>query len=394
MPPLRLPRAPNWRTALRPLRLAPLLLGSLALSGCDLVVMKPSGFVAQQQANLIITATLLMLLIIVPVIFLTLYFAWRYRASNAAADYQPDWDHSTRLELLIWGAPLLIIIVLGSITWVSTHKLDPYRPLDRIDAKREVPADMKPLVVQVVALDWKWLFLYPEQGVASVNELAVPVDRPVQFRITASTVMNAFYVPEMAGMIYAMPAMETQLHGVLNKPGQFRGLSANYSGDGFSGMRFDVRSLPAADFDRWVEQARQGGQGKLTREAYLELEKPSHRVPVAHYAAVEQGLYSAILNRCVDGARMCASDMMAIDEQGGGGKGAVTGVTTRPAYTLYGTRNRQVVAALCTPEREPGLGRTDLLGLSSVPRSDVPGVDDAAAPGRASLRLDSVSVLP
>ena len=187
-------------------------LGALAasvqpLAGCDWVVMKPHGDIAVQQAQLIVTSTFLMLLIIVPVIALTLFFAYRYRQSNTRATYTPDWDHSTRLELVIWGAPLLIIIALGAITWISTHKLDPYRPLERVDAQRALAPGTEPLVVNVVAMDWKWLFLYPEQGIATVNELAVPVDRPVEFRMTSSTVMNAFYVPAMAGMIYAMPGM-------------------------------------------------------------------------------------------------------------------------------------------------------------------------------------------
>src|SRR3954468_6890053 len=167
----------------------------LPLAGCNWIVMKPHGDVAVQQAQLIVTSTLLMLLIIVPVIALTLFFAYRYRQSNTEATYTPDWDHSTKLELVIWGAPLLIIIALGAITWISTHKLDPYRPLDRIDAQRPVAVGTQPLRVQVVALDWKWLFVYPEQGIATVNEMAAPVDRPIEFTLTASSVMNSFYVP-------------------------------------------------------------------------------------------------------------------------------------------------------------------------------------------------------
>ncbi|HKB52876.1 MAG TPA: ubiquinol oxidase subunit II, partial [Ramlibacter sp.] len=173
--------------------------------------MKPHGDIAVQQAHLIVTSTVLMLLIIVPVMIVTLVFAFRYRQSNTQAPYTPDWDHSTRLELLIWGAPLLIIIALGTITWISTHQLDPYRPLDRIDARRPVAANVQPLVVDVVALDWKWLFLYPEQGVATVNEMAAPVDRPIEFHITASNMMNSFYIPALAGQVYAMPGMETRL---------------------------------------------------------------------------------------------------------------------------------------------------------------------------------------
>lgn len=282
------------------------------LAGCNTVVMRPHGDIAVQQSELIVTSTLLMLLIIVPVIVLTLLFAWRYRQSNTKATYAPDWDHSTRLELVIWGAPLMIIIALGAITWISTHKLDPYRPLDRIDASRPVPPGTQPLVVEVVALDWKWLFLYPEQGIATVNELAAPVDRPIQFRITASNVMNAFYVPELAGMIYAMPGMETKLHAVINEAGSYKGFSTNYSGAGFSHMRFDFLALADGDFEQWVERNRVQGS-TLDRAAYLQLEQPSEREPVRRFASVDRSLFGLILNRCVDHGRMCMHEMMAID---------------------------------------------------------------------------------
>ena len=316
------------------------------LAACNTVVMNPSGDIAAQQAQLIVTSTLLMLIIIVPVIALTILFAYRYRQSNTQASYSPDWDHSTRLELVIWGAPLLIIIALGAITWISTHKLDPYRPLDRIDANRPVPADVSPLVVEVVALDWKWLFLYPEQGIATVNELAAPVDRPIQFKLTSSTVMNAFYVPALAGMIYTMPGMETQLHGVINKAGIYDGFSSNFSGDGFSHMRFKFHGLSNVDFDTWV--ARNKAEGStLSRDAYLSLEKPSEKEAVRRYASVAKGLYDAILNRCVDGSKMCMAQMMAIDARGGGGKGGIDGLASRPWRE---DQTRSYVAALCTPE--------------------------------------------
>jgi cytochrome o ubiquinol oxidase subunit 2 len=292
---------------------------ALLLAGCNMVVLNPSGDIAAQQGRLIVISTVLMLLIIVPVIALTLFFAWKYRQSNAEATYEPDWDHSTQLELVIWAAPLMIIIALGAITWISTHTLDPYRPLDRIDAQRPVPAETQPLVIEVVALDWKWLFLYPEQGIATVNEVAAPVDRPIQFKLTSSSVMNAFYVPELAGMIYAMPSMQTQLHAVINKAGDFQGISSNYSGAGFSGMRFRFKGLADQDFAEWVNQQRAGGE-VLTREAYLQLEKPSEREPVRRYARVAPGLYDAILNRCVEAGRMCMHEMMAVDANGGGGR--------------------------------------------------------------------------
>ena len=205
------------------------------LSACNTVLLNPAGDVALRQGHLIVVSTLLMLLIIVPVIALTLFFAWRYRQSNREAVYAPDWDHSIQLELVIWGAPLLIIIALGALTWISTHMLDPYRAIGRIDAQRAVAPQAPALTVEVVALDWKWLFLYPEQGIATVNELAAPVDVPIRFKITSSSVMNSFYIPALAGQIYAMPGMETRLNAVINKPGVY---------DGFSAVSYTHLTLP------------------------------------------------------------------------------------------------------------------------------------------------------
>jgi cytochrome o ubiquinol oxidase subunit 2 len=284
------------------------------LPGCNALVMKPPGDVAAQQGHLILVSTLLMLLIIVPVIVLTLLFAWRYRKNNTAATYDPEWDHSTKLELLIWGAPLLIIIALGLLTWISTHLLDPYRPLQRIDAQRPIPFGSKPLVVQVVALDWKWLFIYPEQGIATVNELVTPIDVPVHFDITASSVMNSFYIPALAGQIYAMPAMSTPLNAVMNQAGDYDGFSANYSGAGFSHMRFKYHAVAAAEFNSWVQKTKAAG-GKLERAGYLALEKPSERVPVQHYGAVDAGLFSAVVNRCVAAGTVCLDKQMMEDSK-------------------------------------------------------------------------------
>src|SRR4051794_25639683 len=192
-------RAPVRRRIPNMLRAAGALLLPCILAGCGTVVLSPSGDVAMQQRNLIIMSTVLMLLIIVPVIALTLIFARRYRADNKEAVYDPDWHHSTQLEVVIWTAPLLIIIALGAITWLATHTLDPYRPLTRIDGEQVLPPGAKHLDVQVVALDWKWLFFYPELGIATVNELAAPVDVPVSFKITSATVMNSFFIPALAG---------------------------------------------------------------------------------------------------------------------------------------------------------------------------------------------------
>jgi cytochrome o ubiquinol oxidase subunit 2 len=288
----------------------------LLLSGCSTVVLSPPGDVAAQQGRLILVATGLMLLVIVPVIALTFLFAWRYRASNRKATYTPDWDHSTQLELVIWAVPLLIIIALGAVTWISTHLLDPHRPLERIAPGRPVPADVQPLEVQVVSLDWKWLFVYPEYGVASLNQMAAPVDRPIRFRLTSSTTMNAFYVPALAGMVYTMPAMETTLHAVMNAPGTYRGFSSHYSGEGFSHMRFDFIALDDAGFAQWIETARAGG-ATLDRAGYLALEAPSAREPARLYASVAPDLFDAVVNRCVDTDRLCMDQMMAFDAMGG-----------------------------------------------------------------------------
>ena len=279
-----------------------------------MVVLNPSGDIAKQQGQLLVASTLLMLLIIVPVILLTLLFAWRYRQKNTKAKYDPEWHHSTALELIIWGAPLLIIIALGLLTWISTHLLDPYRPLNRIDEKRAISSEVKPLVVQVVALDWKWLFIYPEQGIATVNELVTPVDVPVRFKLTASSVMNSFYIPALAGQIYAMPGMDTTLNAVINKAGVYDGFSANYSGAGFSHMRFKYHGVSDADFNAWVQKTRAGG-GTLDRAGYIALEKPTEREPVRRYGAVAPELDHAVLNRCVDPAAVCMDKMMAADGQ-------------------------------------------------------------------------------
>ncbi|MCD2511958.1 ubiquinol oxidase subunit II [Comamonas endophytica] len=301
-------RGPAWLTATALLA---------ALGGCSkAVVLNPAGDVAAQQGDLVMVATYLMLLIIVPVILATFFFAWKYRQSNTEAEYDPEFHHSTKLELLIWTAPLAIVIVLGAITWISTHKLDPYRPLDRIDHQTPLAENVTPLTVEVVAMDWKWLFFYPEQGIATVNELAAPVNRPIHFKITSTTTMNAFYVPDLAGMIYAMPGMQTELNAVINKEGVYKGLSTHYSGPGFSHMNFKFHGLTEAGFNDWIAKAKSEG-GTLDRTTYLELVKPTERHPVQRFGNVDPKLYHTVLNRCVEEGQMCMHTMMAIDKAGG-----------------------------------------------------------------------------
>ncbi|MBV8400301.1 MAG: ubiquinol oxidase subunit II [Acetobacteraceae bacterium] len=288
------------------------------LGGCSAVVLGPSGYIALRERNLIIAVTLLMLLIIVPVMVLTAMFARRYRAGNPEAVYDPEWHHSTQLEVVIWSVPLLIIICIGAITWLSTHTLDPYRPLSRVDPSQPVPAGVKPLTIEVVSLDWKWLFLYPDHGVATVNEIRAPVNVPIFFKITSGAVMNSFFIPALAGQIYAMGGMQTQLHAVINQSGEYEGFSGNYSGVGFSRMNFRFYGTSQQDFDQWLAKVKSGG-AKLDRAAYLQLEKPSEDVPVQYFSGVEDGLWDRILNLCVDPGSMCLSEMRQIDLHGGGG---------------------------------------------------------------------------
>ncbi|WP_416400034.1 ubiquinol oxidase subunit II [Alicycliphilus denitrificans] len=306
------------------------------LAGCGkTVVLNPAGDIAAQQGNLVVTATLLMLIVIVPVILLTLLFAWKYRQGNADAKYDPDWHHSTVLELVIWTVPLMIIIALGALTWIATHKLDPYRPLDRIDAQRALAADARPLEVQVVAMDWKWLFFYPEQGIATVNELAAPVDRPIRFKLTATSTMNAFYVPDLAGMIYAMPGMQTELNAVINKPGVFQGLASHYSGKGFSGMTFKFHGLSDAEFAQWIDKARAEGK-PLDKASYLQLARPSERDPVQRFSSVEPDLYHRVLNRCVEDGQPCMHETMAKDARRGAAAAPAEVPAKAPAHAQHG----------------------------------------------------------
>lgn len=308
---------------LRPSPIRPAAAALLALTpllgGCDWIVMNPAGDVAMQQRNLILISTGLMLLVILPVMALTVLFAWKYRAKARAEDYDPDWDHSTGLELLIWSAPLLIIIALGAITWTSTHLLDPYRPIERISPGQKVDPAVRPLQVEVVAMDWKWLFIYPELGIATVNELAAPVDRPIAFKLTSSSIMNSFYVPALAGQIYAMPGMQTKLHAVANRAGSYDGFSANYSGAGFSHMRFRFHALDPAGFDQWIARVRASGT-MLDRAAYVKLEQPSEKVPPTYFGQVEPRLFHAALNMCVQPGKRCMDAVMMTDMRGGAGK--------------------------------------------------------------------------
>lgn len=296
----------------------PMLALPALLGGCDMVVMNPAGDIAVQQRDLILFSTGVMLLIIVPVMVLTVVFARKYRRGNANKTYDPKFDHSTTLELVIWACPLLIIIALSAVTWTSTHLLDPFRPLERLGPGRPVPAGTKPLEVQAIALDWKWLFIYPDLGIATVNELALPVDVPVHFSITSTDQFNTLYVPTLAGMIYAMPTMKSELNAVINKPVTSEGYSGNYTGRGYSDMRFKFYGRSPDDFARWVSGIKAGG-GALQTANYIDLAKPSEKVPVMRFASVQSGLFDRIVNRCVEPGKPCMVDVMARDMARAGG---------------------------------------------------------------------------
>ncbi len=290
----------------------------LLLSACERAVLNPAGEVARQQRDIIYISTGLMLLIIVPVMVLIVLFAWRYRKGKGAT-YDPNFDHSTSLELVIWSAPLLIIIVLGALTWSSTHLLDPFRPLTRPAAAQDADAPRAPpLRVQVVSMDWKWLFIYPEQGIATVNELVLPVNREVRFDITSTNMMATFYAPTMAGMIYAMPGMQSTLHAILNRPVVSEGYSGMYTGAGFADHRFKLHGVGQAQFDRYVANVKGTGRA-LDLRAYMQLVKPSEKVPPMRFASADSQLFRRIVERCVEPGQRCMSEIMAHDMKRGGG---------------------------------------------------------------------------
>ncbi|MCF7768639.1 MAG: ubiquinol oxidase subunit II [Achromobacter pulmonis] len=257
----------------------------MLLGGCNMEILSPKGDIGAQEKTLLFTATGLMLLVVIPVIIMVLTFAWKYRASNTKADYQPKWAHSTAIEVVVWTIPCVIVAILAVITWRSTHALDPYKPL---------VSEHKPVTIEVVSLDWKWLFIYPEYDIATVNEIAFPVDVPVNFRITSASVMNSFFIPQLGSQIYSMAGMETKLHLNAREPGTYAGISANYSGAGFSGMRFKAIATSQEGFDNWVKQAKASGTA-LTPAVYQELTKRSEHNPVARYASVPPSMFDYIL---------------------------------------------------------------------------------------------------
>ena len=261
------------------------LLAALPLAACQSVVLDPKGPVGTAENSILYGALAVMLTIVVPVIVAALAFAWWFRASNTRAKYRPDWAYSGQIELVTWSIPALVILLLGGVIWIGSHQLDPMVPLKSRN---------RPLEVQVVSLDWKWLFIYPEQGIASVNILVVPAATPVHFSLTSASVMSAFFVPQLGSMIYTMNGMSTQLNLMAYRPGVFEGRSSHYNGDGFSGMHFQMRAVAPEQFAAWVAAARGAGTA-LDAASYRALTRQTSEVRPFTYASATPGLYRAIV---------------------------------------------------------------------------------------------------
>ena len=281
---------PGRRAAVLALTLIP---GTLMLGACEPGVLSPAGPVAANERTILINSLAIMSAIVVPTIVLTLVFAWWFRAGNPRARYRPDFTYSGRLELLVWSIPLLVIMFLGGIAWISSHDLDPPRRLAGPNG-----SNAKPIEVDVVSLDWKWLFVYPGQGVGSVNRLVIPVGVPVTFRVTSGTVMNSFFVPRLGSQIYAMSGMENRVNLMADRPGRYRGISAHYSGEGFANMEFNADAVSPAQFAAWVARSRARGP-VLDEAAYLKLGDAKGNIAPFTYRAVPARFFEAAVAHAV-----------------------------------------------------------------------------------------------
>jgi cytochrome o ubiquinol oxidase subunit 2 len=257
---------------------------AVLLNGHNIPVLNPKGTIADKQRDLIVFTTLLGLLVVAPVFVMLFTIAWKYRATNTKATYSPDWDHSRLYETIWWGIPCLIILVLGVVTWNATRDLDPYKPL---------ASNVKPINIQVVALQWKWLFIYPDQGIATVNQIRFPEDTPINFEITADAPMNSFWIPSLGGQVYAMSGMSTKLHLMADQQGDYKGSSANISGEGFAGMKFTATATSTDAFNKWVNTTKKSTA--LDGSEYDKLAKPSKDVVPVVYALGQPDLYDTIV---------------------------------------------------------------------------------------------------
>ena len=262
------------------------LISVAALAGCTGGVLDPKGPIALGERQILFNSTGIMLAIVVPTVIATLGVAFWFRATNERARYRPNFEYSGRVEMLIWSIPMMTVLLVGAVAWLGAYELDPPRP---------IASETKSLKVQVVSLDWKWLFIYPEQGVASVNQLTIPVGTPVSLQLTSDGVMNSFFVPQLAGQIYTMAGMVTRLNLQADHAGKYRGMSANFSGKGFSDMHFVVDAIPPESFEQWVSSTR-GSGGTLDASTYAALAKPSVAVAPFTYRAIAADLFHRILD--------------------------------------------------------------------------------------------------
>ncbi|HEX5796975.1 MAG TPA: ubiquinol oxidase subunit II [Candidatus Saccharimonadales bacterium] len=260
----------------------------LLFAGNDIPLLNPKGEIASKEYQLMVFATLLSLIVVVPVFTMTFYIVYKYREGNKSKKkYRPEWDSNKVIEGIWWGVPIILITILSVVTWKSSHELDPFKPLE---------AKAKPLTIQAVALQWKWLFIYPEQDIATMNYVQFPINQPVRFQITADAPMNALWIPSLAGQMYAMNGMSTSLHLMADEIGDYRGLSTNISGKGFAGMRFTARASDQTEFDQWVEAARVAPRN-LDMSEYNRLSEPSENEPPAYYVLKDKALYNKIIDQ-------------------------------------------------------------------------------------------------
>jgi len=269
----------KWR------RLTSILCGSMILASCQEGPLDPHGPIGQAERVILYDATAIMLAVVIPVILLTLLFAWWFRAGNRRATYRPEWEYAGRIELIIWAIPALVILFLGGIAWISSHELDPPKPLQ---------SATPPLDVEVVSLDWRWLFIYPRERIATVNYLVIPADVPVHFRLTSTSVMNSFFIPQLGSQIYTMPGMTTQLNLQADKPGTYSGLSAQFSGPGFSDMRFSLHVESAAGFATWIAHTRAQGRA-LNGTTFEELARPTRAGGELTYGSVADDPFQSVV---------------------------------------------------------------------------------------------------
>ena len=273
------------------------LISAAMLSGCSEGVLDPQGPVADAERQILFNSLGIMLAIVIPTILATLGVAYWFRASNKRARYLPDFSYSGRLEILVWSIPAMTVLLVGGVAWVGAHDLDP---------RKAISPAVKPVTVQVVSLDWKWLFILPDQGIASVNHLTVPVGTPISFELTSSGVMNSFFVPQLGSQIYTMSGMATHVQLQADHPGTYRGLSAQFSGDGFADMRFTVDAAPVQQFEQWVTTTRNSGP-VLDAQTYADLVKPSQAVAPFTYRAIAPGLFNTILSTGSPDDPLCIS---------------------------------------------------------------------------------------